>query len=97
MYFTVGYAIASGECRLPGVKRTKWRKCETKLKRLRDLVEGARQRANTDAAEFSVELCRDIVELYDEGAEFTATAKACSAELQADRLVDLARALYTKQ
>jgi uncharacterized protein (TIGR02646 family) len=74
-------------------RRAKWRKCETKLKILRDLVEDARQREHLDAAAFSRELCQDIAELFDERAEFTATAKACSAELGADSLVTLARAL----
>jgi len=72
-------------------RRAKWRTCETKLKKLRELVERARQRENADAAEFSRELCRDIAELYDGHAEFTATANACAAELQADQLVELAR------
>jgi uncharacterized protein (TIGR02646 family) len=74
-------------------RREKWRRCETKLKKLRELVEGARQRENPDAAAFSRELCRDIAELYDERAEFTSTANACSEELHAGRLVELARAL----
>jgi uncharacterized protein (TIGR02646 family) len=74
-------------------RREKWRRCETKLKKLRELVERARQRENADAAEFSRELCRDISELYDERAEFTATAAACARELHADRLIELARAL----
>jgi hypothetical protein len=74
-------------------RREKWRRCETKLKKLRELVERARQRENTDAAEFSRELCRDISELYDERAEFTSTAAACAKELHADRLVELARAV----
>jgi hypothetical protein len=72
-------------------RREKWRRCETKLKKLQELVERARQRENPDAADFSRELCRDIAELYDGRAEFTATAKACAAELQADQLVELAR------
>jgi len=39
-------------------RREKWRNCETKLKRLRDIVERNRQRDNVDAATFSRELCR---------------------------------------
>lgn len=74
-------------------RRAKWRECETKLKKLRELVDKARQRANADAAEFSMDLCRDIAKLFDDKAEFTATANACSAELQAGSLVDLARKL----
>jgi uncharacterized protein (TIGR02646 family) len=74
-------------------RREKWRKCETKLKKLRNLVEGARHRENPDAAAFSRELCHDIAELFDEKAEFTATAKACAAELQANSIVELAQKL----
>jgi len=74
-------------------RRAKWRRCETKLKRLRDLVQRERHRENPEGAEFSRELCRDIADLFDRRAEFTATAKACAAELQADRLVTLAQEL----
>jgi uncharacterized protein (TIGR02646 family) len=74
-------------------RREKWRNCETKLKKLRDIVEVNRQRENMDAAAFSRDLCRDIAELFADQAEFTATAKACAAELEADELVALARAL----
>ena len=77
-------------------RREKWRQCETKLKKLRDLVERARHQENPDAAEFTVELCRDIARLFDEEAEFTATAKACSAELAAGELVALARELSAR-
>jgi hypothetical protein len=56
-------------------------------------VERNRQRENPDAAAFSHELCRDIATLFDDRAEFTATAKACAAELQAGLFVDLARAV----
>ena len=71
----------------------KWRRCEAKLKNLRVLVEANRQRENVDAAMFSRELCRDIAELFSDQAEFTATAKACAAQLEAGELVALARAL----
>jgi uncharacterized protein (TIGR02646 family) len=74
-------------------RRKKWRMCERKLKRLRYLVERALQRENPLAATFSVDLCQEIAELFDKRAEFTATAKACAAELNADRLVELARAV----
>jgi hypothetical protein len=67
--------------------------CETKLKKLRDLVERARQRENPDAATFSRDLCQDIAALFDQRSEFTATAKACAAELDANELIALARAL----
>ena len=69
-------------------RREKWRNCETKLKKLRDIVERNRQRENPDAAAFSHELCRDIATLFDDRAEFTATAKACAAELEAGLFVD---------
>ena len=74
-------------------RRKKWRVCETKLKRLRDLVERASQKENPDAATFSRDLCQEITELFDDRGEFTATAKACAGELQADQLVALARAV----
>jgi uncharacterized protein (TIGR02646 family) len=72
-------------------RREKWRKCERKLKKLRDMVAKNLQRRNVSAAEFSIELCRDLVDLFDDDAEFTSTAKACSSELQADSIVQLAR------
>jgi uncharacterized protein (TIGR02646 family) len=72
-------------------RREKWRNCEIKIKRLRDIVELNRQRENPDAAAFSRDLCRDIGALFDDRAEFTATAKACAAELEADMVVELAR------
>jgi uncharacterized protein (TIGR02646 family) len=74
-------------------RREKWRSCETKIKRLREIVELNRQRENRDAAVFSRDLCQDIASLFDDCAEFTATAKACAAELEADMLVELARAV----
>lgn len=74
-------------------RREKWRNCETKLKKFRDIVEVNRQRQNMDAAAFSRDLYRDIAALFDDRAEFTATGKACAAELEADELVTLARAL----
>jgi uncharacterized protein (TIGR02646 family) len=74
-------------------RREKWRNCETKLKRLQDIVERNRQREHPDAAAFSRDLCQDIASLFDDRAEFTATAKACAAELEADLLVELARAV----
>jgi uncharacterized protein (TIGR02646 family) len=74
-------------------RREKWRNCEIKLKKFRDIVEANRQRQNMDAAAFSRDLYRDIAALFDDRAEFTATGKACAAELEADELVTLARAL----
>lgn len=74
-------------------RREKWRKCEEKLKELRRRVEAARHRHNADAAEFSLSLCRDIADLFDGRSEFTATAKACSVQLEADNVVELARTL----
>jgi len=74
-------------------RREKWRNCETKIKKLRDIVERNRQRENIEAAAFSRDLCQDIAALFDEQAEFTATAKACAAELEAGDLVALARAV----
>ena len=74
-------------------RRERWRNCETKLKELRDLVEDNRQRGNIDAAAFSRHLCREIADLFADRAEFTATAKACAAELEADQLIELARAV----
>jgi uncharacterized protein (TIGR02646 family) len=74
-------------------RREKWRSCETKIKKLRDIVEVNRQRENVDAAAFSRDLCQDIAALFDDRAEFTATAKACAVELEAGELVALARAV----
>jgi uncharacterized protein (TIGR02646 family) len=77
-------------------RREKWRNCETKLKRLRDIVERNRQRENLDAAVFLRDLCRDIASLFDERSEFTATARSCATELEADMLVELARAVFRR-
>lgn len=69
----------------------KWRNCETKIKRLRTIVEANRQRDTIDVAVFSRDLCRDISELFSDRSHFTATAKACASEQNADELVALAK------
>lgn len=68
-------------------RRGKWRDCEAKLKRLRGLLEGRRQQATVDGSEHVDDLCRDLEQLYDDDAEFTATAWACAQQLNADGLV----------
>jgi hypothetical protein len=77
-------------------RREKWRSCERKLKKLREIVERGRQRENPDAATSSRDLCQDIAALFAEQAEFTATAKACAAELEGGELVSLARAVLQR-
>jgi uncharacterized protein (TIGR02646 family) len=89
-------ALALDSSILCDARREKWRHCETKLKTLRDIVEVNRQRKNVDAAAFSRELCRDIADLFADQAEFTATAKACAAQLGAHELVALARAVFQR-
>lgn len=70
-------------------RRSKWRDCEGKLKRLRGLLEASRQ-ATVDGSEHVDDLCRDLKQLYDDDAEFTATAWACAQQLNADLLVKTA-------
>jgi uncharacterized protein (TIGR02646 family) len=71
-------------------RRQKWRDCERKLKILRDILEQSRQQANADASVHMDDLCRDLKTLYDDDAEFTATAWACAQELNAQTLIRLA-------
>lgn len=72
-------------------RREKWRSCERKLKNLRAIIEERRQQETADAAHHIDELCRDLEALYDDNAEFSATAWACARELNAEKLVQLAR------
>lgn len=71
-------------------RRQKWRACKSKLKRLRDILQQARQQASADASVHMDDLCRDLGALYDDDAEFTATAWACAQELNAQSLVRIA-------
>ena len=71
-------------------RREKWRLCNHKLKRLRELLEQNRQQATVDGSEMVDELCRDVRDLYEDDAEFTATAWACAQELNALDLVRFA-------
>ena len=71
-------------------RREKWRLCNHKLKRLRELLEQNRQQATVDGSEMVDELCRDVSALYEDNAEFTAAAWACAQELNALDLVRLA-------
>lgn len=90
-------AVGIDSVQLCEARRAKWRLCERKLKKLRELVVTNKQRANADAAEFSVELCQDIAGLFDDRSEFTATANACAFELGAARLVELAREVVRRE
>src|SRR5215469_14731319 len=58
--------------------------------------QAGRGAVNLDAGAFSRDLCQDIALLFDDRAEFTATAKASAAELQADELVALAKAISVR-
>ncbi|MER9241252.1 hypothetical protein [Mesorhizobium sp. M0633] len=73
-------------------RRAKWRKCTEKLTKLQAIVEDKRHQENSDAADFSSDLCKDIAELFDDASEFTATAMAAKATIQnGDVLLQLAR------
>jgi hypothetical protein len=72
-------------------RRDTWRSCERRLKDLRSIVEAQRHQNNTDAGDRLKDLCRDLDSLYDEDSEFTATAWACAKELNADKIVRLAK------
>ena len=72
-------------------RREKWRTCERKLRKLQALLEANRQQANPEGGELVDEICRDLGVLYDDDAEFVSTAWSCAQELNAIRLVDLAR------
>jgi uncharacterized protein (TIGR02646 family) len=74
-------------------RRDRWRLCERKLKALRKIIEEQRHQSNTDAVDHLKEVCQDIDTLYAEKAEFTATAWACAKELNAEKIVGLAREL----
>lgn len=74
-------------------RRDKWRLCERKLKALRKIIEEQRHQNNTDAVDHLKEVCHDIEMLYADRAEFTATAWACAKELNAEKIVGLAREL----
>ena len=84
-------AVGLDSAQLCEARREKWRLCERKIKKLRDLVVDKKQLGNAEAAEFSLELCQDIAGLFDDKAEFTATAKACALQLEATNIVALAR------
>ncbi|WP_156467612.1 hypothetical protein [Methylobacterium sp. Leaf91] len=72
-------------------RREKWRSCERKLKKLQKLLETNRHQANPEGGELIDEICRDLEALYDDEAEFTSTAWSCAQELNASRLIELAR------
>ena len=72
-------------------RRDTWRSCERRLKDMRGIVEAQRHQNNTDAGDRLKDLCRDLDDLYDEEAEFTATAWACAKELNAEMIVRLAK------
>jgi uncharacterized protein (TIGR02646 family) len=71
-------------------RRRKWRACEEKLRRLRELLQDSRQQANEDGSGFVDEVCLDLQKLYADDAVFTATAKACAQELNSSELVEIA-------
>lgn len=72
-------------------RRATWRSCERRLKDLRGIVEAQRHQNNTDAGDRLKDLCRDLDLLYNEESEFTATAWACAKELNAEKIVRLAK------
>jgi uncharacterized protein (TIGR02646 family) len=76
---------------LCAARRQKWRRCETKLKELRRILNERRQQETDDAIRHMNELCRDLADLYDDNAEFTSTALACARQLNAEQLVALAK------
>ncbi|MFI7803314.1 hypothetical protein PSFL_44430 [Pseudomonas sp. DD1] len=89
---TVRFTSINSE-KLCAARREKWRTCERKLKALRKILEEKRQQQNIDAVGHLDELCRDLEDLYDDRAEFTATAWACAQELDATTIVTLAKQL----
>ena len=76
---------------LCAARREKWRECEVKLKELRRILVARRQQETDDAERHMNLLCCELDKLFDEDAEFTATARACARQLEAERLVELAK------
>lgn len=76
---------------LCAARRDKWRRCEIKLKELRRILNERRQQETDDAVRHMNELCRDLADLYHDDAEFTSTALACARQLNAERLIELAK------